>query len=920
MSEVSDKQNDQINQTEKIKTDENFLSYKLLQNIILECDIPKKIIEEIGSELWYETLSGKGKIKFSNDIIYEGTIKHGMLESGINNEECILIFQDGTKYIGEIHNNKITGKGKYIFPTGATYTGDLYNGLRDGYGIYKSLDGTSYEGYWKNGLKNGKGIMKRISMEYNGEWLNGNINGLGKLKWDNGNIYEGYFNNNNIEGYGYMIWYDLFEKYIGNWKNNLQNGSGIHIWFEPKGELKLLRNRYIGQWVNGVRNGFGIFFYANGSVYEGEWKNNMKDGFGTFLFEDGKMYIGRFEEDRMIDFDNQLTSVTCDLLYNNFLELKDNILTIEREKREALEKEEDKHRKLQLKNVGNSPKKMSMISLNVSNFEKQKSILPNNESIKNKNLIGINKVESEVVTNFKENIKGIIKHNIVNDYPKYKSLNRYDPFLDLNDIILQDEDLFEDVKEIENILLRQLSDIKKCYSILLNIASGDLKEIEDFNSSKIIPERPKNKKSTKKLNYLGSNNIGINFLIRENPKSNDVSFCISMKDVWIILRESGIIGPDLTISDFDKFYYNGNNHYYNIYQIPDQINEPSEIYNYIERILIESRVNFVDQYYSYLRYYYRDKEIPSYFQNLSIEKRTEHSIHFKNHIILPRFFNECLVRAAYLRFLKIKSPLSQKLKKVIDSLIPPKKKVGKRNSLNRMDASFISIQFGESKKKIEERFQIHQFMYNYYSKIQGMFKKLYSLSTDNPTINDQTISYRFLYNNFFKKSALLMRLYPSKLDLIELIQYFFKDKITFEIEEIKEKSIEILNYVEKLFDNEIIEYEFFELIFLICRKYFDLKNLKGEKKDYESLLDKFEEIINLKPKKNIKKIYNFPELKNHNLKIQLIEKLKKDAEEEERKKKEIERYVNERKRLEREDENVFYEENESEEYSEEHED
>ena len=201
----------------------------------------------------------------------------------------------------------------------------------------------------------------------------------------------------------------------------------------------------------------------------------------------------------------------------------------------------------------------------------------------------------------------------------------------------------------------------------------------------------------------------------------------------------------------------------------------------------------------------------------------------------------------------MKSPLSQKLKKVIDSLIPPKKKIGKRNSINRIDTSFISIQFGESKKKIEERFQIHQFMYNYYSKIQGMFKKLYSLSTDNPTINDQTISYRFLYNNFFKKSALLMRLYPSKLDLIELIQYFFKDKITFEIEEIKEKSIEILNYVEKLFDNEIIEYEFFELIFLICRKYFDLKNLKGEKKDYESLIDKFEEIINLKQKKKYKK-------------------------------------------------------------------
>ena len=46
-----------------------------------------------------------------------------MLENEMNKEESILIFQDGTKYIGEIHNNKITGTGKYIFPTGATCVG-----------------------------------------------------------------------------------------------------------------------------------------------------------------------------------------------------------------------------------------------------------------------------------------------------------------------------------------------------------------------------------------------------------------------------------------------------------------------------------------------------------------------------------------------------------------------------------------------------------------------------------------------------------------------------------------------------------------------------------------------------------------------------------------------------------------------------
>ena len=49
------------------------------------------------------------------------------------------------------------------------------------------------------------------------------------------------------------------------------------------------------------------FFFSNGAMYEGEWKNNMKHGFGIMKFEDGKKYIGRFEEDRIIDKDNQLT-------------------------------------------------------------------------------------------------------------------------------------------------------------------------------------------------------------------------------------------------------------------------------------------------------------------------------------------------------------------------------------------------------------------------------------------------------------------------------------------------------------------------------------------------------------------------------------------------------------------------------------
>ena len=127
------------------------------------------------------------------------------------------------------------------------------------------------------------------------------------------------FKMNHINGFGYMIWYNLLEKYIGKWKDDKQNGNGIHIWYEPQGELKEMRNRYVGEWINGERDGYGVFFYSNGARYEGEWKKNLKNGFGIMIYEDGKKYIGRFEEDRLVDKDNELSEEMVEKLYEKFL-------------------------------------------------------------------------------------------------------------------------------------------------------------------------------------------------------------------------------------------------------------------------------------------------------------------------------------------------------------------------------------------------------------------------------------------------------------------------------------------------------------------------------------------------------------------------------------------------------------------------
>ena len=75
--------------TEKIQNDQKFLSYNLLKQMIIKSDITKSIIEEMNSELWYETLTGSGKIFFENNLKFIGHIKNGMFES---KESCTLIF------------------------------------------------------------------------------------------------------------------------------------------------------------------------------------------------------------------------------------------------------------------------------------------------------------------------------------------------------------------------------------------------------------------------------------------------------------------------------------------------------------------------------------------------------------------------------------------------------------------------------------------------------------------------------------------------------------------------------------------------------------------------------------------------------------------------------------------------------------
>lgn len=56
----------------------------------------------------------------------------------------------GGTYVGELHDNKPHGHGKWTIRTGDKYVGDWKNGNKHGKGKYYSADGTSISGEWIN--------------------------------------------------------------------------------------------------------------------------------------------------------------------------------------------------------------------------------------------------------------------------------------------------------------------------------------------------------------------------------------------------------------------------------------------------------------------------------------------------------------------------------------------------------------------------------------------------------------------------------------------------------------------------------------------------------------------------------------------------------------------------------------------------
>lgn len=897
-------------QNYKLITGEKFISSKLLENLIRETDVQKAIVEEKHSELWFETLNGYGSIFFNNNVTYQGRVKYGLLETESEDRPSTITFPNGTRYVGTVSDNQITGKGTYFFPKGGEYTGGVLNGLRHGSGVYKSSSGIIYEGEWKQGLKHGKGKITQGDMILEGEWCEGIIEGKARIKWKNGNVYDGDIQDNKMHGNGYIIWYDGNQKYCGQWRNNIQNGFGVFIWFEPRGEQKMLRNRFVGEWVNGKRNGFGMFYYSNGSYYEGYWKNDKKEGFGIFTFPDRKQYIGIFKEDRRIESQvpqalspNTKTSTS----FNNKDVSSISINSSNVGNRSSIRKETSKYNP---KETTNAAKRLDIIK----ESDESKAIIGGSKLNEDKDKDKGNKAEDKQTntlpsgtgpsSNFRNRIE--------------QSINEIKLVININDLIEIDSEIKSSLKEIDNILLRNLSFITRIYNHALGKESF---RDADLVTSTISPSITNETKSQFN-NPFGSKQEPQqeekkeSFIEYDCIYNDDLYFCLDLKGLWKLLREVGFITPDFSLVIINRLYFSFTQNYIEMFYIPNTL--PHEkIYDYLYQTIHKRKMAFNNKFKKQIDNAYmtlnQENDILNSNSNsnetmISFNEKYDiyQDIHNRCQIILLRHFYEVLIRVAYEKFHTSPMSLDQKLKKLIEIL----RAFFKAKKKGLESAQFSSISILDIKLKNWE-IALESFIFTHEKTLRLLFISIYQLTTTKPQYHDMTIRYSFLYD-LLGKSEKMKEQFKDKIAFSEIASFYHKDKLIINQETIKSfNQSDVVKYINTLFNIEMIFYEFMEALFFICKKY-SISNKIDEDEDDEAL-----EIINqcvIKYKADLNtssnSFFSYPHLKTH----LMIEKLQREEQdrllEEQKRKKEIERSNFERAVMQNEDINYYEEDKE----------
>lgn len=263
---------------------ENSISIDYFFNLI-----PKKIIKEMKNEKDFQS-NNKNDIKTERIIIDENSplnLKDNIKEILYHGEynklgkkeglgKMIIIKEnENIIYHGIWENDNLT-KGKIYYKNGSKYYGNIQNNKRDGIGIFKSQT-EEYNGEWKNDQKEGKGIINfSDETKYKGYFKENKFNGKGTLSCKDGFLYEGEFLNNYFHGLGYLRG-NNGHIYEGNFQNGKFHGKGVFKWING-----YETETYEGNYSTGQKDGKGKLHFSNGHIFDGNWRNGQPDGEGIY--------------------------------------------------------------------------------------------------------------------------------------------------------------------------------------------------------------------------------------------------------------------------------------------------------------------------------------------------------------------------------------------------------------------------------------------------------------------------------------------------------------------------------------------------------------------------------------------------------------------------------------------------------------
>ena len=72
----------------------------------------------------------------------------------------------------------------------------------------------------------------------------------------------------------------------------MYNGQGTFTF--PDGR------KYVGEWKDGLENGLGTYYWKNDDIYEGNFINGEMNGKGVYTYSDGEAVIGEWKDGELI--------------------------------------------------------------------------------------------------------------------------------------------------------------------------------------------------------------------------------------------------------------------------------------------------------------------------------------------------------------------------------------------------------------------------------------------------------------------------------------------------------------------------------------------------------------------------------------------------------------------------------------------